>query len=560
LARLMGKKKSGRGASAPASSFGSTAVLVSVFAVAIGAVAWLVGVLGAPPHASRPAGHTGPWRECERRAADNLSLRQFYDEFARPRRPVVVTGLAPVMVPGYHDTAGALLDGNETAARLAAQCGGHGERVALYEKEAAGWAGMEKQREQAGVSDYMSGWAAATFHAAGAWVYQGQYLFDYTLGFGCPALMAELALPRYVANDFFQQAAEDHLPAGSMCGPGACWIGRADLMSVVPLTESWPSLLVSDGTSHSALHRDTSATHFWMLMLSGRKLWTIVDPADAKLLGPKGHVFQAAAFDEQAYRRFPKARDAGVTQCEIGPGDWLYIPGDAPHGVRNLGPTAAIAGNYVDAANAERAAASLEAALRVRENSLQAELAKGLRRLQRQPGGLEAAMDWELPLVTPFEAFKQRHRAHPFSQTAGAAAALDTALAAAAARGAAVLLHFGSNPPICGPCRALHEALTDPLGASALAAALEEYEVVGVNVRVPANGALCERFGSREVSHAFLDETQPQWTACGEQWALVILEPSVGGGAPAVADTAPGSSFVNAKWSVNTDRLLTFVE
>ena len=126
-------------------------------------------------------------------------------------------------------------------------------------------------------------------------------------------------------------------------------------------------------------------------MLRGTKRWTVFHPDDVALLSPdwgRNTVSVAATawgsgvcaepdgrvlFFFQLDPEFPAldALDAGPAahplhrlarrwECDLGPGEVLFVPGGAPHQVKNLDATVAIAGNYVDETNLDRALADLE--------------------------------------------------------------------------------------------------------------------------------------------------------------------------------------------------------
>jgi len=49
---------------------------------------------------------------------------------------------------------------------------------------------------------------------------------------------------------------------------------------------SWPSLFVGAAGTCSSLHVDQWHGHFWMVMVAGRKRWTLFHPDDIEMLYP----------------------------------------------------------------------------------------------------------------------------------------------------------------------------------------------------------------------------------------------------------------------------------
>jgi hypothetical protein len=98
-----------------------------------------------------------------------------------------------------------------------------------------------------------------------------------------------------------------------------------------------------------------------MVMVAGRKKWTLFHPDDLPLLSPRWHVGRLAptfpalaelrANVDGKHPHFERARQIEVV---LSPGDVLFVPGGTPHHVENLDNTISYAGNFVDAANVDR--------------------------------------------------------------------------------------------------------------------------------------------------------------------------------------------------------------
>ena len=121
-------------------------------------------------------------------------------------------------------------------------------------------------------------------------------------------------VPKYIAQDFLQRVPPS-----------------------VPLMyrESWPSLFIGRNNSFGGLHIDVFGSAFWQYVIDGKKEWHITSP-----LGdfPAGYSF----FE-------PNEVESNVVHYHgvVNPGEFIYIPGNCPHQVKNIGNTVAIAGNVV---------------------------------------------------------------------------------------------------------------------------------------------------------------------------------------------------------------------
>ena len=172
-------------------------------------------------------------------------------------------------------------------------------------------------------------------------------MFDWSLPRHCPSFLssrqARFAVPKFFAGDLLRRG-----PPPAAGGRG--WAGQA-----------WPSLFVAPTAgSRCALHTDAWGTAFWQLLMHGRKRWLVFAPDDAAHLFPDYHANSFAAADPLAggtgtQRRRPPC----PTECEVGPGDIIFVPAGAPHVVENVEPSVALAYNYVDGVNLDRALGEL---------------------------------------------------------------------------------------------------------------------------------------------------------------------------------------------------------
>ena len=90
------------------------------------------------------------------------------------------------------------------------------------------------------------------------------YLYDCSIPKKLPGLLEHLRIPRYFAHDYLMQSMHKHT-----------W------------STSWPSLFVGAAGTASSLHVDMWHSHFWMVMVKGRKRWTLFHPDDTHLLAPE---------------------------------------------------------------------------------------------------------------------------------------------------------------------------------------------------------------------------------------------------------------------------------
>lgn len=195
------------------------------------------------------------------------------------------------------------------------------------------------------------------------------YLHDASIDVLCPALLDELRPPRHFPVDYLQQygAAQARRRAGALpdCRPGP--LGAAP----------HPSLFVAPAASSTGLHRDAGGTRFWMAVLSGRKKFRLLSPADSLALRarrPTGCdervrawlrasgrpeleddanlVLEACpGYDDDLWAEQLRGGGDGVAvwEAEVAEGDLIFIPQWWAHQVRNLAPGVAVSYNYLDA-------------------------------------------------------------------------------------------------------------------------------------------------------------------------------------------------------------------
>jgi hypothetical protein len=99
--------------------------------------------------------------------------------------------------------------------------------------------------------------------------------------------------------------------------------------------------------------------------LQGTKRWTVFAPGHALHLYKNAststfEVDPDAAKDAENLRRFPLSAFAKGVQCDVAPGDIIFVPAGTAHAVTNLDRTLGLAGNLIDESNLEYALERME--------------------------------------------------------------------------------------------------------------------------------------------------------------------------------------------------------
>jgi histone arginine demethylase JMJD6 len=110
---------------------------------------------------------------------------------------------------------------------------------------------------------------------------------------------------------------------------------------------SWYWLMAGQAGTGTPLHVDSMASAAWNLLITGRKIWRFLPPAEAVHLGmipiaPAYYEFQPVEFEQT-------------------PGDLLFTPSGWAHAVENPTETIAVTGNYIGEANIDFAISYFEA-------------------------------------------------------------------------------------------------------------------------------------------------------------------------------------------------------
>jgi hypothetical protein len=91
--------------------------------------------------------------------------------------------------------------------------------------------------------------------------------------------------------------------------------------------------------SVTRLHFDTLRTHNLFFQIRGRKIWTIISPADFERCGRKRWRWFDVDPEAPDLVKFPEYQSVEPITFTIGPGDLLYVPPGTLHHVRSLDAT-----------------------------------------------------------------------------------------------------------------------------------------------------------------------------------------------------------------------------
>lgn len=295
----------------------------------------------------------------------DLSFQRFFTEFALARRPVVIEGLDVGI-----DVAAAWSDINNSCGAMILNV------LHRLKDDHASWARLEKlEIQDLTLTQFMH------------MVEENQLLnstmvFDSPLQpnkrdsskmFGCRALLDRLIVPRYFTMDIFKR-----LPK------------RFDGKHIrIPDPFSGhPSIFVQPAGSRSGWHVDTLASHFWQVLLVGRKRWHlapfrterhrwlwlcnrprysyVVPSGDNESLNKPREIWLIDDIPSNLSNACPLWRLAAnlnkaYIEVETEPGDVLFVPAGTPHQVDNLHNSLAISMNYVDASNEQAFLAAADA-------------------------------------------------------------------------------------------------------------------------------------------------------------------------------------------------------
>ena len=291
-------------------------------------------------HALAAQGELGEARvplQVERRAASGLSMAEFFEWYARPGRPVIITGLNITDREPW------------TLEYLRERCNASARLLRRNPKRRS-WGRLEFAAELS-VADFIG-----TFRSNAT--RRKWYLHDWGLPRGCPAAFGPPPFRGFKDRGAPQMGQSEHFLFGFiiLCflfanlglpsknslrellaqRPPLCLVSKVpryfagDYLQRAPFEQdqhTWPSLFVGSGETLSAMHVDSGGTNFWLYLLSGRKEWRLLrrsdmvnaykDPESVKRAAcAKGSASASAGFQEGKEHRLNEAWLArGVTSC-----------------------------------------------------------------------------------------------------------------------------------------------------------------------------------------------------------------------------------------------------
>eukprot|EP00927_Polykrikos_kofoidii_P057177 TRINITY_DN51293_c0_g1_i1.p1 TRINITY_DN51293_c0_g1~~TRINITY_DN51293_c0_g1_i1.p1 ORF type:complete len:415 (-),score=33.93 TRINITY_DN51293_c0_g1_i1:83-1327(-) len=290
----------------------------------------------APP---RDNGSSYDFRVVDQRTR-NLTYEKFWETYLRPKRPVIIQDLASRVLPRTWNWNYV----KDVCADMIVDI----RRYSSEPQDGETWyMGDMEPRGVMKLADYMG----AIEQGLESQTYRDRLLvFDARLAKGCSAALKDFTFPKYVTNDVLKRIPlERHEDDPFWSQPGL-FIGLNHTLA---------------GPLGAGLHRDAFSSHFWQLIVEGKKEWiTFCGLSTRQLendlyprriganLNPQNYRFDAFNPD---YARFPRAQVVmreSAAHFVSRPGDFVFIPAGCPHQARTLTPTSlALSGNFVDSTN-----------------------------------------------------------------------------------------------------------------------------------------------------------------------------------------------------------------
>jgi len=294
----------------------------------------------------------------------NLSFEGFYKNHVQPRVPVILRGGA---APPWD------LD------HVVKVCGHQKMAVKKQSSSSSAWAKLDHVPAPGG-TDTVAGFV----RMMRAGLANGTYLFDWGLPKYCQALMKDFIVPKYFAQDFLKRVPS--MEGGVM---DRYWA-------------QWPALFIGPQGSGSGLHIDAIDSHFYMILLQGRKKWAIFPPNATAALSPNhlSNHLAADALRPDAHERYPLLRHVLRYECILEPGEIIFVPASSAHQVENLEDSLAVSGNYVDNSNWQGSMAELAATAQRPSGTDGVEESRHVLKHWQDPG-FDAAMEMA-PQDTPY--------------------------------------------------------------------------------------------------------------------------------------------------------------
>ncbi len=212
------------------------------------------------------------------------SLRDFMDNYAMHSKPVIITNYSAPFE-------------NMTREHILNKCGHLTVEISQYNKNIDTWANLETVR-MANMKEFIN--SKENTSEIG--------IFDFELPRKCPEILENyFTVPKYFVQDFFQRVKQQNFNYKT----------------------SWPSLFFGLPDSFSGLHRDSAGAAFWQYVIEGKKDWRILN-----------------SMEKITFNFFGESKTQ-IWEGVVEPGELIYIPGNCPHQVKNIGETLAMSGNLI---------------------------------------------------------------------------------------------------------------------------------------------------------------------------------------------------------------------
>ncbi|MGE0492987.1 MAG: cupin-like domain-containing protein [Vulcanimicrobiota bacterium] len=220
---------------------------------------------------------------------------EFYRDYAKPGKPVVLTGLAEDWPARAWTPAELARRQPELEVILTPSAGPNRDKVTMALKDYVAYLEAPDERML--------------------------YLASWSFQDGLPELLDDFTVPEYFAEDWLAEVPEEL---------------RYQLM--------W--IFMGPAGSGFKMHQDVGMTSAWNVQLSGSKEWVFFAPDDTPYL--YGGEVDAFAPD---HKKFPRYARATPWMATVAPGELMFTPSAWWHQTRHVETGVALTANYVDRSN-----------------------------------------------------------------------------------------------------------------------------------------------------------------------------------------------------------------
>lgn len=244
------------------------------------------------------------YQPVERRTA--LTHREFLEEFARPGKPVIVTGLTADWPAQKRWTMDFFRQN-------------YGHLPVEVKREARG-DGSSRKMSMGDYIDYLETTQDESPYYLASW--------DFLVP--APELARDFTLPDYWSDDWMLDLSDE-------LRPRLLW------------------LFIGPARTGFRMHVDIGHTAAWNAQLVGSKRWTLFAPEQL----PKLYHGRVNSFDPDL-ERFPLFMQTAGYECTLHPGEAIFTPSLWWHQTQILEPSIAVSGNFANAHNIQHVLAWLE--------------------------------------------------------------------------------------------------------------------------------------------------------------------------------------------------------